>query len=199
MNRATVVLAQELEELLAKSTPYSLSSPSFGSPTLHDFVKGLILSTNIIAFIEKHIPDGLRADWGQVIDTYDGDILSKECDIIIYEGKPYKRFENRCMDFVLVDKNKARVIIQVKSSISSVQHDDRYYCKELKKFVKEIWYLSEACIASSKRRIRKIRGDLKSIGYRRFFYFYRIADNPVKRVIEYGPYIELVSLIKKLK
>ena len=199
MNRATAVLAQELEELLSRSTPYSLSSPSFTSPTLYDFVKGLILSTNIIDFIERHLPNGFRADWGQVIDITDGNILSKECDIIIYEGKPYKRIKNRCMDFVLVDKNKVRIVIQVKSSISVVKPEDKDYCRQLSNFVPEIWFLSEACIASSDRRIAKIERDLKSIGYRRFFYFYKIRDNPIKRDIAYKPFIEFINLIKKLK
>ena len=52
--RTYAAIAQELDELLAKSTPYALSSPSFGNPTIHDFVKGLILSTNIIEVIGKH-------------------------------------------------------------------------------------------------------------------------------------------------
>jgi hypothetical protein len=100
LTRAFEVIVQELVELLAKSTPYSLSSPSFGNPTIHDFVKGLILSTNIIDAIDKHIPNGYRADWGQVIDVGNGDILSKECDIIIYKDKPYKKIENKSMKFV---------------------------------------------------------------------------------------------------
>jgi hypothetical protein len=48
MARYDDVLAQELNVLIEEATPYSLSSPSFGSPTIHDFVKGLILATNII-------------------------------------------------------------------------------------------------------------------------------------------------------
>jgi hypothetical protein len=67
--RADAVIAQELDELVSKSSPYALSSPQFGSPTLHDFVKGLILSTNIIEVIDKHLPNGYRADWGQIPDN----------------------------------------------------------------------------------------------------------------------------------
>ena len=56
LTRADTVIAQELDELIAKSTPFALSSPAFGNPTIHDFVKGLILSTNIIEEIEKTYP-----------------------------------------------------------------------------------------------------------------------------------------------
>src|SRR4030042_5371323 len=97
--RANAVIAQELDELIAKSPPYSLSTPEFGNPTLHDFVKGLILSTNIIEVIDKHLPKGYSADWGQVIDD-DGNTLSKECDIIVYKGTPFKHIKNKSISFV---------------------------------------------------------------------------------------------------
>lgn len=199
VTRAHATIAQELDELIAKSTPYALSSPSFGSPTIHDFVKGLILSTNIIEAIDKHIPNGYRVDWGQVIDEKDGNALSKECDIIIYKGKPFKTIKNKSIAFVLVDKKQIKIVVQVKSGIQSVTSDDKKYCKELKKFVPKVWYIAECCWAKSRSRVNTIRRELKKAGYKQFFYFYRMDDDSLGKTIDYEPFIKLVNLIKNLK
>lgn len=198
VTRAGAAIAQELDELLAKSTPYALSSPSFGSPTIHDFVKGLILSTNIIEVIDKHIPNGYRVDWGQVIDE-DGNTLSKECDIIIYEGKSFKTIKNRCINFVLVNKKQAKLVIQVKSSIQSVTKDDKKYCSELKKFVPEIWYVSECCWAKSRNRVNTVRQQLKKAGYNQFFYFYRMDADSLERTVDYEPFIKFIKSVKNMR
>ena len=199
LTRADFAIIQELDELLAKSTPYALSSPSFGNPTIHDFVKGLILSTNIIEVIDKHIPNGYRADWGQVIDERDGNILSKECDIIIYKGKPFKTIENKSITFVLVAKKQARIVIEVKSSIQSVTADVKKYCKELKKSVPVMWFMAECCWAKSKNRADTIKRDFKEAGYKHFFYFYRMNDKTLEKTIEYEPFIKFIKLIKQIK
>jgi hypothetical protein len=199
ITRAHAAIAQELDELLTKSTPYALSSPSFGSPTIHDFVKGLILSTNIIEVMDRHIPNGYKADWGQVIDERDGNTLSRECDIIIYKGKPFKSIKNKSIKFVLVDKKQVKVVIQVRSSIQSVSRDDRKYCKELKKFVPAVWYIAECCWARSKNRADTIKKDLKNAGYVQFFYFYRMNPDSLIKTIDYEPFIRFINLIKKFK
>jgi len=197
--RTYAAIAQELDELLAKSTPYALSSPSFGSPTIHDFVKGLILSTNIIEVIDKHLPNGYRADWGQVIDEKDGNTLSKECDIIIYKGKPFKTIRNKSIAFVLVDKKRTKIVIQVKSSVQSVTADVRNYCKELKKFVPEVWFIAECCWARSKNRAGTVERDLKDAGYKQFFYFYRMNDNTLNKTIVHEPFVKFIKLIRQIK
>ena len=171
MARYDDAIAQELNVLIEEATPYSLSSPSFGNPTIHDFVKGLILATNIIKVIEKYQPDGYYADWGQIIDQRSGNALSNESDIIIYKGKPgCKTIKNQSMRFVLVDKNQARVVIQVKSGIETVREDDKKYCKSLLKFVPQVWFFTECCWANSKSRVEDIEKKLKRVGYTQFFY-----------------------------
>lgn len=198
MTRKDYAIAQELEELLAKSTPYALSSPKFGNPTIHDFVKGLILSTNIIEVIDKHIPNGYRVDWGQVIDEKDGNILSKECDVVIYKGKPFKTIENKRIKFVLVTKKQVKIVIQVRSGIHTVTEEDKTYCRELKKFIQEIWYISECCWARNKSRVKTIGHRLKAAGYKQFFYLYRMNDESFEKTIDYEPFIKFITLIKNL-
>jgi len=198
LTRADYAIIQELEELLAKSTPYAMSSPSFGSPTIHYFVKGLVLSSNVIELINKHIPDGYRVDWGQIIDDKDGNVLSKECDIIIYKGKPFKEISNKTIRFVLVSKQSVKIVIEVKSSIQGVTRDIKNYCKELKKFIPEIWLVTECCWAQSKKRALDIKQDLKKAGYNHFFFFYRM-DDKLKKTIEHKIFIDFIRQIKKIK
>ena len=200
VSRYSDALTTELKELISKSTPYSLSSPSFGNPTIHDFVKGLILSTNIITVIDKYIPNGYRADWGQIIDKKTGNALSNENDIIIYEGKPgCKTYDNKSMRFVLVDKEQAKIVIQVRSSISCVTNDDRSYCNNLLQFVPYVWYFVECCFAKSKNRVDTIRRELKKAGYNQFFYFYRMDTKTLSKTIEDELFVSFIEMVKKIK
>jgi hypothetical protein len=200
MARYDDAIAQELDVLIAEATPYSLSSPSFGNPTIHDFVKGLILATNIIKVIEKYQPEGYYADWGQVIDKRSGNALSNESDIIIYKGRPgCKTIKNQSMRFVLVDKSQARVVIQVKSGIDSIRQEDRTYCRSLSRFVPGLWFFAECCWANSPSRVKAIRSGLKRAGYKEFFYLYSMDDEKSRKSIDYSQFVRFVELIKKIK
>lgn len=200
MPRYDDAISQELNVLIEEATPYSLSSPSFGNPTIHDFVKGLILATNIIKVINKYKPEGYYADWGQIIDKKNGNVLSNESDIIIYKGRPgCKTIENQSMRFVLVDKNQARVVIQVKSGIAAVKDDDKKYCKSLSQFVPQVWFFTECCWANSESRIKDIGKKLKKAGYKQFFYLYSMDDKKSCRRISYPQFIKFIELIKKIK
>jgi len=191
-------ISWELGQLISKSPPYALSTPQLGTPTLHDFVKGLILSTHVAEAIQEHIPNGYRADWGQVIGE-DGNILSRECDVVVYKGKPYKPIENRSMRFVLVKRKRARVVIQVRSSIQSVTKDDAEYCKQLKGFVPRVWFLAECCWANSENRAKTLKRQLKQIGYEHFFYLMR--KNIKGEVIEIGDesFYQFIKLVERIK
>jgi hypothetical protein len=200
MVRYNDAIGQELDILIAKAVPYSLSSPSFGNTTIHDFVKGLILSTNIIEVIDKYLPHGFHADWGQIIDEKSGNALSNENDIIIYKGPPgCKTIDNKSMRFVLVDKKQAMIVIQVKSGIESVTEDDKKYCKKLLGFVPEVWFFAECCWAKSASRAKDIERKLKKAGYKRFFYFYTMDEERASKTISYYPFVKFIELIKKIK
>jgi hypothetical protein len=199
LTRVNAAIAQELDELLAKLTPWALSSPELGNPTIHDFVKGLVLSTDIISVIDKRIPNGFKADWGQVIDEKDGNALSRECDIIIYRGQPFKEIRNKCIRFVFVDKNNVRAVIQVKSSIQSITKDIKDYCVALKKFAPEVWFIAECFLAKSISRAERIRRDLKNAGYDKIFYFYRMDYDSLQKTIDYEPFFKFIDAIRKMK
>ncbi|MCX6639507.1 MAG: hypothetical protein NTW14_03375 [bacterium] len=196
--RAQTIIAQELDVLLAQSMPTALSSPLFGNPTIHDFVNGLILSSNIIDVIKKHLARNLEVDWGQIIDE-NGNTFSKECDIIIYKPMAHKLFDNRTMRYALVYKNDVKVVIQVKSSISSVSKDDRDYCKQLMKFNKNLWYFVDHCIARNSERLKKIESDLCTCGYKMFIYLEAKNESLEQISIGYKPFIKFIEKIKKLR
>lgn len=69
-----------LTELFELTKTYPKEAP------LHKFVKGHILSSALIEDIYQDFLTQYSMSWGQILR---GDILSKEIDIIIYEGKPY--------------------------------------------------------------------------------------------------------------
>jgi len=184
MTRVEAAIIQDFKVLLESSAPYALSSPSFGSTTLHDFVKGLILSTNLIDLIEKYIPEGNHVEWGQIIDLKGGNSLSKECDIVLYKANPFKRIANKSMRFVIVERAKTRMVIQVKSGIQSLSRDDKQYCRDVRKFAKEVWYFAENCYAGSKARAEKLRKSAKGAGYGEFFYLVRVNDRTGSRTMD---------------
>lgn len=200
MARYNDAIAQELNVLIEEGTPYSLASPSFGNPTIHDFVKGLILSTNIIKVIDKYKPEGIYADWGQIIDKKSGNALSNESDIVIYKGKPgCKTIDNKSMRFVLVDKTQARVVIQVKSGIDSVKKEDKNYCRSLSRFVPEVWFFAECCWSKNEAKVKDIAAKLKKAGYKRFFYLYAMDEEKKCRRSDYSQFIKFIELVKKIK
>jgi hypothetical protein len=191
-----IALIQDYKTLLEESIPYPMSSPSSGKSTFHDFVKGLILSTNIIKLLIRHIPNGYKVDWGQIIIK---NHYSKECDIIIYHGKPLREFCNQSMRYVLIEKDKANIVIQVKSSIQSVSKDLKEYCIELKKFVNQVWFIAECCLVNSENRANAIRNDLKKIGYNQSFFFYRRSDESPDRILNEKLFIDFIKLIRNLE
>ena len=103
------------------------------------------------------------------------------------------------MRFVLVDKKQARVVVQVKSGIDAVREDDKKYCKNLSKFVPEVWFFAECCWANNQSRVRNIRNKLKKAGYKHFFYLYSIDDKKSSRHIDQKQFIKFIELIKKIK
>jgi hypothetical protein len=134
----------------------------------------------------------------QIIDN-NGNTLSKECDIIIYEGKPFKPIKNKSISFVLVNKDQARIVSEVKSSIQSVTKDTREYSKEIKKIVPEIWFIAECCWAKSKARALRIKRELKKAGYKEFIYLCRIDESTLNRTLNHESFVKFIKSIKKLK
>lgn len=186
-------LVEELEGL------WALSSPSYGVPTLHDFVRGLIFSEKMIQIIDTHI-SGYNADWGQIVDVRTGNYLSRECDIIIYKKNPIRVWGKRAIKFVVVENTAARLVIQCSKDITSLPKGHENYCKNVKQFVPEIWYFAE-CYWGSKNQCNVIRKKLKEAGYDRFFHLYRKyeREGEMRKELNYGEWKRFIKLIRSLK
>jgi Domain of unknown function (DUF6602) len=198
ISRAESIRIREFAALKERVDLYELGSPKWGSPTFHHFVKGLILSSEIISIIKEHLKEGYHADWGQIIDLSDGNVLSSENDIIIYKEKPYKRWKNDTMNFVLVDKSKVVTVIQCSSHIESLTEEHRKYCKNLLKFTPEIWYFAERCWAKGPGRIKQIASNLRKAGYKKFFYLYFISERTLDKEWNETVLFDFVNLIEKI-
>lgn len=197
--RADSLRIAELQALVGKVELYPMSSRAFGSPTLLPFVKGLIFSSEIIEIAREHIKDGFYVDWGQIIDMQNGNLLSRENDIVIYEGKPYKPFQNKTMRFVIVDKSKTRVAIQCTSSIDNISEEHKRYCRDLANFVPEVWYFAECCWAKNEQKIKQIKKKLELVGYSKFFYLYSMDDRSLEKRLNERVLINFIKLIEKIK
>jgi len=186
-------LVEELEGL------WCLSSPSFGVPTLHDFVRGLIFSERMLQVIDKNL-NRYNADWGQIVDERTGNYLSKECDIIIYRGNPIREWGKKAMKFVVVESSAAKLVIQCSTSVTTVSKEHKDYPKDLKKFVPKIWYLAE-CYWGSKRQSNVIRRELKKAGYDNFFCLYRKYERQgeMHKELNYDRWNEFIKSIRNLK
>lgn len=176
-----------------------LSSPILGPGTLHNFVRGLIFSEKMLQVISDNC-DYYYADWGQIVDERTGNYLSKECDIIIYKGKPRRKWGEKAIKFVVVESAAAKLVIQCGTDVTSVSKEHKEYPKNIKNFVPEVWYLAER-YWGSKNQYNVIKNKLKRLGYNKFFALYRIYEKKGERHIEpnYRGWDEFIKSIRSLR
>ncbi len=184
---------EELEGL------WYLSSPSFGLGTLHDFVRGLIFSEKMIQIIDGNLPNGYRADWGQIVDEKTGNYLSKECDIIIYKGSPIRNWGKKAIKFVVIENTKAKLVIQCSTNFN-LSKEHKVYPKNIKIFGPEIWYLAER-YWGARNQFSLIKNELKKAGYAKFFYLYRMYEKKAEtyKELNYNGWNEFIRSIRSLK
>jgi len=94
---------------------YKLSKQGKG---IHPFVVGLIGSSSLIEEIRRDLSPKYSVKWGQIIS---GDNISKEVDVIIFEGKPFYEWEN--IDYALVPQEQVKAVIEVETNFSTKKLD----------------------------------------------------------------------------
>lgn len=99
----------------------------------------------------------------------------------------------------MVDKKQVRIVIQVRSSIQSVGRESKEYCREVKKFVPEVWYITECCWAKTEHRAGAIERELKRAGYGEFVYLFRSDEETPSKIINYESFLKFIKRIKKLR
>lgn len=161
------------------------------------FVRGLRLSSQLIYVIRKKLMgSALTADWGHLLDK-DGNYLSPECDIIVYDKQGEEHVWNDdikpVFTFKFIKCTHTKLVISCKSFLnpSNIEVD---YFNELKKHVEKIWLFAEYCGPKSPRRIEETA---KRIGYQEFFFLYTWSKKTSQRKNEKG-WIKFITEIKKL-
>jgi len=165
----------QLRQLIESLDLYRLSERGKGKP-LHPFVRGLILSSTIINQIRLEVNPKYSVSWGQIMDNQGQ--LSKEVDVIIYEGRPYQEW--RDIGFVIVPKEEVLAIIEVKtySYVSQMKKEYRGLCN----YAEKIYAFTES-YAASKRAYEKYRKTLMKIGFEDVFSLYLWLGDEIKELL----------------
>lgn len=135
------------------------------------FVRGLRLSAILIYEIREILSgSNLKVDWGHLMDE-DGELCSPECDIIIYNGNYFKRWnggQDPVMDFKFIFNTHATAVISCKSYLRTSEIE-KEYCVNMLKHVEKVWLFSECC---GPRSFEKINSAALEIGYENFWHLY---------------------------
>ncbi len=137
------------------------------------FIRGLRFSALLIYEIRKALNGTpFKVTWGHILDE-NGEYCSSECDIIIYKGRHYARWNGSgdnesVMDFRFIEKDNAVAVISCKSFITKTNIEVAY-CNNMKKYVKKVWLFAECCGPKSGKSIEKAA---KTIGYEHYWHLY---------------------------
>ncbi len=165
------------------------------------FVRGLRFSSLLIYSIRDFL-DGssLTANWGHIIDD-DGELCSRECDIIIHKKGQIARWNGdgglHCvMDFRFIEQTEAVAVVSCKSYIQSKSQVEVEYCADLKSYVDRVWLFAECC-ASGKSG--DIADKTVEAGYENFWHLYEWdrENNSVEDSLD--SWNDFVQKIKDLK
>ena len=137
------------------------------------FIRGLRFSALLIYEIRKALNGTqLNVTWGHILDE-NGDYCSSECDIIIYKGSYFARWNGSgdnesVMDFRFIEKENAIAVISCKSFLRTADIEVDY-CENMKKYVDKVWLFAECCGPKSGKNIEKAA---KTIGYEHYWHLY---------------------------
>jgi hypothetical protein len=172
------------------------------------FVRGLRLSSRLIYAIRDSISQSpFAVDWGHLVDENEK-YVSPECDIIIYRKDNdailehwngivnQSRRADSIMDFKFVRKRFVKLVISCKSLIKTSEIDKKY-CKDLKKYVKNVWLFAECC---GPRSVKAILKNAKKFGYQDFFYLYTWSpkSSPAENLDGWQDFIKKIKRNSKL-
>jgi hypothetical protein len=165
------------------------------------FIRGLRFSSLLIyAIRELLIGSGLTANWGHIIDE-DGELCSRECDIIIHKEGYIIRWNgdgglHPVMDFKFIEQTEALAVISCKSYLQHKSHIEVEYCADLRKYVDKVWLFAECC---PPEKATEIRDKAVEEGYEYFWHLYSWDKD--KSIVEdsLSDWTDFVQKIKDLK
>jgi len=157
---------------------YDLSRRKKG---VQPFVVGLIGSSSLIEEIRRDLSPKYSVKWGQIIS---GDNISKEVDVIIFEGKPFYEWEN--IGYALIPQEQVKAVIEVKTNFCKENMNNyKILIDELKQFFSPqhsfpiYLFFFYNTIENQQTIDAKIK-QLKGFGYEDVFILKYVEENVVK-------------------
>lgn len=174
---------------------YKLTKRRDFGGSLHTYVRGLILSSSIIDEARQDLSSQYDATWGQILKE-DG-TLSKEIDIIIYQGKSYYKWKN--IGFAIVPKQNVKAIIECEEYPSkAIDYYEKVF-QELNGFTSNVYLLFEH-YAASPSAYSKTRERLIAFGFKDVFTLYCWYTHEGKNKISlcYDDWYRFLNMLRKL-
>ena len=134
------------------------------------FARGLIFSSSLLEEISQDMPRQYSAGWGQMM-TEDG-TLSREVDIIVYEGTPFHVWRTSVMRFTIVPKDQVKAVIECCEYLAPTSHH-KEHVDNLSNFAEKRYLYAECCWTKRRRTCGKRRQKFLDMGYSDVFCLYR--------------------------
>jgi len=138
------------------------------------FVRGLRFSARLIYIIRKRLKGKpLTVDWGHIVDKAEKK-FSRECDIIIYNGKIAQSWNGHngegspVMSFKFIASKDVAAVISCKSMIRG-SDIDKEFLDDVKEYSRNIYLFAECC---PKGKFEAIRTKAIEAGYKKFWCLY---------------------------
>jgi hypothetical protein len=170
---------------------YELTSTTSGKGSLHPFVAGLLFSSSIMEEMSRVAPQGLHLSWGQILDK--NDVLSKEIDIIAFEGKPLCHWANT--GFSIISQENVKFVIECMRNFSNTE-EMKNALKNLSRFSKYV-YLSIYEDQITTETMKKKEQSLRDIEFKDVFYLLRWEKD--EKSLLYENWHRLLELVSRSK
>lgn len=170
--------------------------------TIFPFARGLRFAALLTKYIRERL-DGssLSVCWGQIINE-EGNLLSGECDIIIYSGGFEKRWNGEndnehIMDFRFISQENVKSVLSCKSFIDkSSLLAEKKYCEDLLNYVDKIWMFAECCGPRSEKKLKELADEL---GCEKFWVLYRWNrkfDTIIDNLVGWNDFSKTLKMLK---
>jgi len=159
-----------LRSLVDKLDLFPLTTKFEDHEPLFLFARGLIFSSALIEEIRQDLPRQYNISWGQIM--IGNGSLSREADIIIYEGNPFHEWKTETMHFALVPKEQVRAEMECCQYFHPTKHHKKHL-NNITKFAPIVFLSSECCWAKQKHLCERRRRKFIEMGYEDTFFLYR--------------------------
>lgn len=134
------------------------------------FARGLIFSSSLLEEISQDMPRQYSTGWGQIMA--ENGTLSREVDVIIYEGTPFHVWKTSTMCFTIVPKDQVKAVMECCEYLVPTKHH-KEHVDNLSIFVQKRYLYAECCWTKRRYTCKRRRQRFLDMGYDDVFYLYR--------------------------